>query len=167
MQLHKLPDGLLGALNLKTTGQNPNQLSDAISGTLDLIDWYLRDFLTMPAPVGGNMTNPGDGIVLTVPGGVMWRVLSIGIAIIPDAADAALRVYGRFDARTETGLGLNYLQECGPIVVTPELRNANFAMRLNPPLLLKAGSVIGFRSETQYTMPALGSLNIQYQAIPL
>lgn len=167
MNLHKYADGILGGFNLKTTGKPPDQFSDAIQGTAELLDFYLRDFLTIPAAVPGAATNPGDGVVVTVPDGLMWRVLQIGIAVFPNAADAAIPPYGRFDFRTESGATLAYIAATQMPAAGALYTNLIAAHMFSVPLLLKAGSVIGWRSETQFTAAALLSLNVTVQAIPL
>lgn len=165
--LHKAPDGLLGAFDLKTLGHRPDRFAEAIQGTTDVTDFYFRDLQTIPPAVAGNMTNPGDGIVMTVPAGVVWRMFSIGIAIFTDAADVAIAPYGRFDLRTETGATLVYLAPVAMPARQALYTNGIGAFVFQRPLLLKAGSVIGYRSETQYTAPALGSLNLLAEVIPL
>lgn len=165
--LHKLPDGLLGAYNLKTTGQAPSEFGDTVAPVTDLTDFYLRDLLANSV-TAGSVTAAGDTTSVTVPAGVMWRLLSVGLAIQPNAADAALLPYGRFDMRTELMTSPVYLAALGPgPAMGAAARNINFAVLFPVPLLAKAGSVIAFRSETVYSAAALTSLNVQYQAIPL
>lgn len=165
--LHKLPDGLLGAFNLKTTGQAPNEYGDTLAPTTEMLDFYLRDLLAVSV-TAGTVTAPSDAVSVTVPAGVMWRLLSIGLAIQPDAADAALIPYGRFDLRTELMTSPAYLAQVGPLpAMGGTARNLNFGLLMPVPLLAKGGSVIAFRSETAYSAAATVSFNVQYQAIPL
>lgn len=165
--LHKLPDGLLGAFNLKTTGQAPDEFGSMLVPVADVLDFYLRDLLGNSV-TAGSVTAAGDSTSTTVPAGVMWRVLSIGLAIQPDAADAALLPYGRFDMRTELMTSPVYLHTCGPgPAMGAAARNINFAVLMPVPLLAKAGTVIAFRNETVYSAAAVTSLNVQFQAIPL
>jgi len=91
MRLQKAPVGILGALNLKTEGQNPSEFSDTVLGVIDVTNFYLgletkisRQTLTI--------ANPGTfgSAAHTVPVGKVWRVFGGGFAGVLNAADAAL-----------------------------------------------------------------------------
>lgn len=90
--LHKPPLGIMGGLDLKAFGQNPNELGSTVAPILDLMDHYaaanLRRFGTTLTNAGGSgVTN--QNTALTVPQGQNWRVLAASISTAVPAADAA------------------------------------------------------------------------------
>jgi len=164
--LHKIPDALLGAFNLKTNGQAPNQFGDVVLPTGELLDFYLRDFLRI-SNIAGTVQNPGDAVSLTVPAGEMWRLLGVGVAIQPVPADAAIGPYGRFDVRYEIATVPSYIIATAGPAMGAVARNISHGFMLPVPLLCKASTVIAWRNETAFSAAAAVNLNMQYQAIPL
>lgn len=78
--LHKVPAGLLGLLNLKTLGRNPDTFSNVVGGVLDLRSQYGAALQLV------TQASPGEVAATTnfsqvVPAGEIWRVLAAGIVM--------------------------------------------------------------------------------------
>lgn len=93
-----IPPGLLGFLQLKTSGKNPEFLDDTISPTLDVTDWYfqasLLDFTQAVATAARALANGVTGIQLFSPNSIdvpqqeNWWVEEYTIfAAVPAATD--------------------------------------------------------------------------------
>jgi len=86
--IQALPKGLVGFLDLNTSGAGPPQLADQLVGTLDLLPFfalYKREALSSGAVAAGTAT--GDfafSVALTVPQNEAWYVVAYNIsAAIP------------------------------------------------------------------------------------
>lgn len=74
--IQRVPQGFLDALGIKSTGTNPNQLSEDVRPVVNLIDFYLASrYETVIA--SGNITNNGDIISLDVPAGEAWAMQTL------------------------------------------------------------------------------------------
>ncbi|HET8777485.1 MAG TPA: hypothetical protein VFN76_07475 [Candidatus Limnocylindria bacterium] len=82
MRLQKAPLGLLGLLELKTQGENPNEFSDTVSPVIEASDFYAAPALTI-VEATGNVTNKGDILEIVVPNNTAYRLrtLSMGVAL--------------------------------------------------------------------------------------
>ena len=103
--LAKAPDGLLGALDLKTLGRNPGLFSDELGPSLEVIDFYLlRNRINIGftsafvavntnlvmAAAAGTPANYISGGSITVPQQEVWRVKTIALQNTRVAGDAGL-----------------------------------------------------------------------------
>jgi hypothetical protein len=103
--LAKAPDGLLGALDLKTLGRNPGVFGDVLQPSIETIDFYmLRNrihvgFTSTFVAVNTNLVwtaatgtpaNYVQGGLVTVPQQEVWRVKTIAMQNTRVAGDAAL-----------------------------------------------------------------------------
>lgn len=91
--INRVPQGLLGLLDLKAQGENPAQLNPFVQATLELRDLYAfqtRATLSSAVAVAGlgQVVAPA----LTVPQGEMWIMYSLGVVMSapPIAAGATL-----------------------------------------------------------------------------
>ena len=89
--IQRIPPGLLSFLGLKSTGQNPNNLSDTVVPVLDLEHLYLAQDLQVSSNTQ-NVANAGQSISLAVPNGEAWRVLGFGYSADTLTATATLKV---------------------------------------------------------------------------
>ncbi|HJS32393.1 MAG TPA: hypothetical protein VJ924_10375 [Alphaproteobacteria bacterium] len=90
--LQKAPDGLLGALDLKTLGRSPSQFPDALQAVFEAQEFYLLGLRRITS-IGGAFAAIGATIGgITVPQNEVWRVNAIAIAVTRAAADAALNI---------------------------------------------------------------------------
>ena len=85
--MQKIPQGLIGFLQLKTVGQNPSALADAVSPTWDLRDLYLEteaQYLDLSSTLNGT----GYTIFFSAEQlEVLW-VTDVAIRITSGAAEA-------------------------------------------------------------------------------
>lgn len=83
MRLAGFPKGLLSLLQSQSFGQNPKELADIVSPTVELADLYLLSTqeciqFTWNPPGAGFNTGAG----LTVPAGEVWRLHGCRVAAI-------------------------------------------------------------------------------------
>lgn len=88
--LHKAPTGILGSLELKVLGKNPDRFSAELAPVADFLDNYIVDRLAPIAPIA-TLTNPATSVLCgqSVATGEVWRVLTIQAQATVLAADAA------------------------------------------------------------------------------
>lgn len=88
--LHKAGRGILGTLEQKVLGQNPDAFGQELVPQFDARDHYLTDLL---APIGpaGTITNPATSALAgqVVPQGEIWELVSVHAEATVLAADAA------------------------------------------------------------------------------
>ncbi len=92
--LHLSPQALLGALQLKVQGQNPNEFGATVTPIIDVYDQYLTDRVFV-SNVAANVATPlTTGAVITAPTlqTETWRILGIGCYALLAAGDAAIDV---------------------------------------------------------------------------
>lgn len=116
--ISNFPKGLTGLLGIQSFGETPRQLSDVVSGVLDLRDLYLLNFMqcgigTDAAPALGsrNFSASTLGYIdlsLPVPANEVWFVHEYHVSVAPGAA---------------TG-----------ITVQPRVRASNASLGFAPPL---------------------------------
>lgn len=88
--LQTAPIGLLGALDLKTLGLNPNVFSGTLVPVVDCWDVYLADHLKVVTATGTIGVGSSGGVVnIPVPQGYMWRLLDFGVTALLNVADIA------------------------------------------------------------------------------
>jgi hypothetical protein len=75
--LHKVPLGLLGLLNLKTLGSNPNGFGEIVTPTADLRTMYGAPLHETFEQAGAETFVPTT-TTMRVPQGEIWRVLAAG-----------------------------------------------------------------------------------------
>jgi hypothetical protein len=88
--LQKAPLGLLGALDLKTLGVNPDVFAGSVLPVVDAWEHYLADQLlvtTASSTIG--IGTSGASVSPSVPVGYMWRLLAVGVSAVLNVADAA------------------------------------------------------------------------------
>lgn len=102
--INRAPPGLLSLLDLKAMGENPSQLSNVVAPTLDMLEFYLRNYSSLVTDVTGTIgttgffpvtafdTNPGEVVVLSGLGVIADSVLAAATAVTlrPIIADAAV-----------------------------------------------------------------------------
>lgn len=74
--INRIPHGLLSFLGIKNGGRNPQQLTEQLGATFDLLGWYLEqnsESLSVNAAVNALGVN---GNYWTVPVGETWAVLA-------------------------------------------------------------------------------------------
>lgn len=76
-RLQRAPTAWLGALDLKVGGQNPTDVEDKVSPSLEMGNFYWQPLTTQntSASVAGLIS--GTSLVLTVPAGQNWLVYAI------------------------------------------------------------------------------------------
>lgn len=77
MKLQKAPNGLLGALNLKALGAQPDEFAGTLAPTYDVRDHYQSDLLRVQLALTALATGTFVTCNLNVPGGEVWRVRAI------------------------------------------------------------------------------------------
>jgi len=110
--LQKSPDGVLGALDLKVLGLNPNKFSDTLVPIVDVYDQYLANELaTLESPTA-TITGPAVSAdaTLTVPNGQAYRVLAIGVYCLLAGGDAALTQVTQFVIVPRNGFSMPVLR---------------------------------------------------------
>lgn len=89
-RLQKGPEGLLGALDLKTTGQNPTEFPDSLQASIEATPYYL---LRNRRQQSVTVTVSAINVTLTAwtcPQDEIWRVKVVGVVLARNVADIAL-----------------------------------------------------------------------------
>jgi len=171
MNLQKGPDGLLGALDLKTTGQNPQEFPGSLLGTFDCVPFYLlrnRTFVTGSGPfatVGTIIVMTGG--VFTVPQAEVWRVKAISAVLLRNVADIALNIelvvgLRRMGAASATGI---FTPRFEPVAAT-DLTQARAALGMSH-FWLGPGDTIEVRCRTTITAAASAiGVSVDYDTMP-
>lgn len=118
--LQKGPDGLLGALDLKTTGQNPNEFPRALQGTFETRPFYLLRNRRARA-AGAAFAAINTAIVIeTVPQDEVWHVNCLQITGTRNVADIGLTIESYIALRRNTGSvgGSVFTAIFGPVAAT-------------------------------------------------
>lgn len=94
------PSGLLGFLNLKNSGRNPDVLNESVQPTMDLREWYFETSAQVDSTLRQLSLNVGAAAtlgfynynnIITVPQNQWWYVTRYSIqAVVQAATDAAL-----------------------------------------------------------------------------
>lgn len=94
--IQSAPAGLLGLLELKQLGENPQMMASLLQGTLELRDHYLagtRRFITGrvdPVAEGSGAFNfAGTAQPIIVPKGKLWIVTDVSMKVLMQAAGDA------------------------------------------------------------------------------
>lgn len=144
--LSKAPDGLLGALDLKSIGQNPQWLLDDLSPSLDVMSFYLlRNRLAIG--LAGPFVAVNTVIVFAAGTGVAAPYSSGGFFVVPQKEVIRLKQVSIICARAaaDAALTLEY-----QLVVR----------RVSAPTLVSLGAVqLGARPATDLTTAASFPLN--------
>lgn len=164
--LQKAPLSLLGALDLKTTGENPTEFGDVVTPTYAVDDHYLApnaQFVT----VSGNLQNPADLLTLSVPNGVAWRVRCVAGRAVIGSLDAS-GFYAFLGMRLNSTQSLVVVQQGvvpQPAVATT-LHPAVTTGLLARPLLLQSGGQLALYLEAAFNAPRACSLSALVDVIP-
>lgn len=70
------PNGLLSALGMKSTGEQPRQLDEAVRAVFDASPFFLSSFITV-ASTSAAVQNVGDSVVTAPADGNSWWVLAV------------------------------------------------------------------------------------------
>lgn len=91
-RLQTAPIGLLGQFNMKVEGQNPDLFGGRVTPVVDVADNYLLDRSTIIGASGTIAIGAATTTATLQPAspGLLWRVQSLGLALIRNAADVAL-----------------------------------------------------------------------------
>jgi len=92
--LQKGPDGLLGALDLKTTGRNPHEFPSLLQGVFECQPFYLlrNRRVTSSAAASFVAINTMIGFGITVPQDEVWHVKCMELFALRNVADAAVSI---------------------------------------------------------------------------
>lgn len=118
--LQKGPDGLLGALDLKTTGQNPNEFDLELKPTFEARPFYLLRNRRVTAASGPFATINTMIASLTVPQDEVWHVNCLQLFGLRNVADIALTIEVYLTLRRNSGAagGSVFTALMGPVAAT-------------------------------------------------
>ena len=90
-KLQTAPIGLLGALNMKVGGENPDLFGGRVTPSVDVLDNYLLDKEAVQGASVALAIGATNGVVpLAAPAGFIWRVLATSAILVVNAADVAI-----------------------------------------------------------------------------
>jgi len=183
--LSKAPDGLLGSLDLKSLGKNPQALADLLSPSIECLPFYLlRNRLCVAGSGSFTAVNAGISMSASVapssiyfaPGGTgnflvpqdqCVRIKSLCVLNVRAAADAALTLeYSVFIRRTTA----NTTVALGTAIFGPHpATDLSFAqpVELTEPLWMGPGDFLRLvPSTTQTAAGSSAGLQIDMDAVP-
>lgn len=137
--LQKTGVGLLGALNLKTLGRQPNAFNDMVQPAFEVEEYYLLDLQSFANATAAAVSAVNSKATMTVPTSEIWRVISVGGAASAFSGAVAFPVSFAVEAilpGAATGVELG-------TAIAPSINAANDTVRVvqqRPPFFLAAGS---------------------------
>jgi hypothetical protein len=135
--LQKAPLGLLGLLDLKTLGRNPDGFNNTVVATIEASDMYgapNAQILT----ASGNLQNVGDTLSLTVPSSTAYRVRSFAGAVTTIATENAGLALG-FQTSANSNFAPWYSQNSTQAAAAQNFRAARYFER---PPIIGPGSIL-------------------------
>lgn len=170
-----IPPGLLGLLQLKQGGRNPNELLETVQATIDLRDWYFQsrtvDATTL---IGGNpsiaLTVPGNFVFTanpaTVPNGQFWYVFDYTIdALIATAADS-LRIAPCWIANNNVAPVQRYLLGPDANDIVSARANRHLMAKADHGFWLPPGAALGVEAFDVLTGTSI-TVTAHVRAVPL
>lgn len=168
--LSKSPEGLLGALDLKTLGQNPGTFARELGASFETLDFYLLrnriaiGFTSVFVAVNTNLVmtaatgTPANYVVgglVTVPNTECWRVKTLGVQNTRVAADAGLALECSVFIRRPANIqSCNVFTAQWPAVVATDLvRDRSTGYN---PFLMGPGDFFSLRPTTTQTAAGSG-----------
>lgn len=146
--LQKAPLALLGALDLKVLGQNPDTFPPELQAVYDSVEHYLVDKQTV-ITASGNAQAQGTEASFTVPFGFAYRMKTLNVALtfanVGDKASDGISIRGGIRMPDGTGVVLcakEFMAQAPFILGLALDRFVVDAIYSGPPILLPAGSKI-------------------------
>lgn len=90
--IQAIPQGLLGFLQLKNAGKNPQELNSLLQSSLDLGEWMLQTAPEIEAGTNGAIAAAGFTAYQTVPDGEWWFLHDVNATLGLAAAATAVAV---------------------------------------------------------------------------
>lgn len=156
-QIQRPPWGLLDLIGAKSNGQNPNQLSDMVSATIELTPWELVGRSLDVVAVNAGATMRDSSASLKVPSNELWLIQQIGgfmnasaIAVVMGAS----LYYSTLDSGYNHTVYTNGVQ-----IALANTSRVTLGWTPPQPLLLSSGASIGIRLNEDTT--AAGQISMQ------
>ena len=143
--LHKAGRGILGTLEQKVLGQNPDTFGRELVPVFDARDHYLTDMLAPIGPVG-SIANPAVNALAgeTCPTGEIWNVVAIQAQATVLAADKANTYWATINLTPPSAVVTMVLATGVMIDITAAGTGTRyFSLVLPHPLLLMPGWRLG------------------------
>jgi hypothetical protein len=160
VRLQQSPTGLIGLLNLKATGQNPDEFSGVVTPVIEASQYYaqrVRQIYRAEIVTDG----PGPSYAaLGPPQGEAWLVSAIGLTCLRDGADIALELQStaRLVRSGSTSVCTLFNAQFGAVSNVIDLTQYR-GIWLPRPILLSDGDEI--RCSAQISSSALASYSMQ------
>lgn len=150
LTIQRIPRGVLDFLGLRGTGDLPNNIAEAISGSVDLSSLYALNVLISVHQVSGAIglgLNPAT-TPMTVPNGEMWVVMQTGALVTTVAASTCTwaLVYDRA-VFTGGSSAYHYLSQSIDMAAS-QVRAAGVTFQFGQ-LCLNPGDRLGIQSQAQ------------------
>jgi len=163
-RLQKAPLGLLGLFDLKTLGDNPSEFGTTVSPSTDVTDLYAQDLQQVPGVAGTGLTL-NSLMTLTVPNGVVWRVLNVFADVTLNVADVALdSTLVLFADIAGAGVAFEWAAYDATAVNNVNRRIGKYFDR---PLVLRPGERLNAVLDFTPSVAATGNLRALVHAIPM
>lgn len=164
--IQRVPRGLLGLLDMKTSGQTPPQLGDLVQPQIDLLQMYLLQFpLQNETDSTLNITTPVTYSAIQVPDNVMWFVYGasaeqLSTTVGPTELAVTLELLRQGTNHSRIGIADRFSS-------TSILDQAVSVLNTTTPILLSAGD--GFRGSIMTTPGAdtTGVVRVAYREVPI
>ena len=165
--LQKAPLGLLGALDLKTLGDNPSRFQGTVFPMIDAQEYYLAPNLDIVTATGNAQTS-GTEVSYTVPNGYAYRLKAINAGIqlnnVGDLATDGISVRGGI--RLPTGIGAVLCSLNAPTVPALVNDTESWTSCWSGDILLPPGSIIFAQLQCGLDQSGLMGLSALVQVIP-
>lgn len=134
------PTGLLDLLLTQQQGKNPAELGEQLEPTIELIEFYALDRLTVTTQVTA-VVGVGNNLNIEVPGNEVWRLLNVGIRFNWATVNQTFGI--RVELRDVPGGGVSVLTDFGG-TLSPSLATdqAGKGHQLPNPILIPPGATI-------------------------
>jgi len=152
--ISRRPAGLLDLLLAQQQGQNPTDLIDSVSPTIDMLKFYEAERLDVTRDVK-NVTAVGDVGAVDIPAGEYWKVLAIACNWVFATVNQRLGIRIEVKNIGETRQDLITSVVKTPTGATDE---AAVALRLGSPVIFPSGTTLQSRASS---LALDGEANIQ------
>lgn len=162
-QINRVPQGLFDILQLRSQAQSPTEISDLMSGVMELTDFFVHPRLLIDLTSNTSANSQGDEARSSVPNNEFWMIYSMTGQLVRAAATDLLQASVGIQAGTGgyTRLAVSFLELA--TLSIPAGQRATASVQFPRPLILNSGWDLVAQAEVCDL--AAGNTSLQLQAL--
>jgi hypothetical protein len=129
---------------MKATGDTPAELAKDISGSLELLEFYVNDRTVFASAASNNVIGTGPLIIsgLTVPNGEIWLLFDLSLSSANTPAATGFTLTGGVQRAVNNYFAYTERQVVGGGAVSDQV---NVGRHFDRPIVMQPGETIGLR----------------------